>query len=263
MPRAVKIVLVILALPALLFAGAILYGVYLGLTGQVARTEEPPQPAPIEAPSQADRPRVGSLAGLPSPLDAEAAKDWIEDQGLLRVVDGELVGDAEGFASIPLDDAVALHQALRRGQDKYQGLRLLTFAWLSHLPPEPRLAFANEVGIAFRPDGERFGRAYIGELCGMYFSQTNDPDSIFAQAVRRYCEVIDSDAVIQSLRDFNVIQADPSVDQWYLRVDQKMQDFDPDTLLAIRDAIDLFFGLGDRKYLRAQLADLAETKRGA
>jgi len=274
MRPAAKLVLALIALPVLFFGGVFLYGVYLGLTGQYVPVEEPTgqpallaplveEPAPPGAAGSTVQPGGRTIAPLPSPLDAEAAKDWLAGQGLLDVVDGEIVGDPGGFASIPLDDAIALHGALRKGQREYEGLRLLTFAWLSHLPPETRLAFADEVGIAFRPDDKLWGRSYIGELTGLYFSQTGDPDTIYAQAVRRYCEVIESDAVIQSLRDFNVIQEDPSIGQWHLRVDQKMQDFDPDTLLAIRDAIDTFFGLGDRKYLRAQLADLAETKRGA
>ena len=45
-----------------------------------------------------------------------------------------------------------------------------------------------------------------------------------------------------------------------MRVESKLKDFDATTLLALRENIHHNFGFGDRKYLRAELADLAASK---
>lgn len=271
MPRIPRPLLIALSLPVLLFGGAFLYGAYLGVTGQL----EPP-PAADATPAAADSsalapesspgPEAGpprALAPLPEPLDAKAAANWLAGQRLLWAEGEELRGDSAAFAHLDVKDAAALHHALRRGGKEYAALRLLLFAWCSYLPPAERLEFASDVGIAFRPKGELLSRSYIGELTGLFFMQDGDRDSIFARAVRAYCEVIGDDEVVQALRDFGVIVEDPSVGEWHMRVDEKMQAFDPDTLLAIREPISLFFGLGDRKYLRERLADLAASKRDA
>lgn len=213
-----------------------------------------PTTAPQPAPSQAKLP-----TSVPSDLTTATVATFLVESGLWRVQDESLVGDAAGFAALALDDAVRLHTLLADGGDELQGVRLNLFAWLAHLPPQTRAAFCEQVG-AVHPAGFFTGRVYRGDFMSLFYLQTNDADSIFAVAVRRYAEVLESDAIIDALKQFGAILVEPDDGTWRLRVESKLKDFDATTLLALRENIDLFFGLGDRKYLRAELADLAASK---
>lgn len=276
MPRALKIVLALLAVPVLVLGAGFVHGIYLAATGQYEPREEPPEdvahdPAGAERardvapdePATVDDPAVavGTRRVPASAVDAVTAQEWLAGEGLVRVEDGAVRIDRAKFAALVVDDAVRLHAALRKQGREANATRLLLFAGCAELPLEPRREFARRAGAVHEEGGDR--RGYIGDFTNLFFFQDGDADSIYARAARRYAEVLESDDVTDALIDLGAIIVEPTDGRWHIRVQSKLDHVDADTLMALHDAIGLFFGLGDRKYLRAQLAEMADEKRAA
>lgn len=222
-----------------------------------AKAEASPTAAAPEAPPT-----------FPASLPPGATAQWLLDTRLLRVEAGAIVGDAARFAGFNAADAARLFENLRAHaksapapeRENARKLEVTVFAWLSHLPPDPRRAFCDAVG-AVHPPSSTTDRGYHGPFTQLFYHQASGPDSIFALAVQRYAAVLSDREVVDALKDFRVIDEALGDDsRWFLHVDERMQDFAPATLLALRDAISGYTGLGDRKYLRAQLQELAEDK---
>lgn len=281
MSRPLRLLLILVALPIAFVVGLFAFGFVRGLLDpasvspptQSADASDPEtkspstnhSPAPPANQAPAEPKPVSPRVSVPSDLTTDGVQSFLVSSGLLRVTrdtpDGEaqIKGYVEGFASLTVDDAVRLHDLLEAGGDEWQNLRIQVFAWLSYLPTEARASFCERVGAVYATSVFA-GRAYRGDFTRLFYYQVDDPDSIFAIAVRRYAAVLESDAILDALKAFGTIYEEPEESIWRLYVEEKMQSFDAQTLLALRERIDLFYGLGDRKYLRAELADLAAAK---
>lgn len=264
------IVLAAASLVVALFMTGFLYTMF---TGQQLIEPDPAPPTPpteelAEQPTPDPRPSDPGLLDptpsdppvrIPAGLTPEGVASTLLELGLWSLVDDELTGDPAAFASLTVDHALRLYEPLANETGDLEALRLHLFAWLSYLPAEERAEFADAVGAVF-PTATFFNGPYRGDFVGLFYMQTEDPDAIFAVAVRRYAAVFESDAILDALVDFGAVLVEPDNGTWRIRVEERMQSFDARTLLALRERIDLFFGLGDRKYLRAELADLAASK---
>lgn len=262
--------LVLLSLPVLGLVGAFIYGMVLEATHPTGPSPAPAAPAAPAAPDASEpatvsQESVGSttrtLEPLPEDLDAHAAQEWIFANGLIGLEGGELVADEASYRALSAELAARVHHALRKGGQEVQSLRLHFFALCHLLPLEEREAFAEEVGAVFRPDHGASTRGYIGDFTKLFWLQTDDADSLYARAVRGYAPVLESDAVIQAMVDFGAIKRERDFSDWFIRIEEHMQEFDADTLLALREAVDPRFGVGDLAYVREDLAELAESKR--
>ena len=265
-----KRILIILLAPVILLLGLFLFSFgYTMITGKQLIEPSPEVAEPGAAPEEADKPPLDdpSLAEpaprnpaieIPPGLADDEVAPVLLKTGLWRVED-EVVGDPASFASLTVEHALRLYEPLAKASGDLETLRILLFAWLSYLPAEERAEFAEAVGAVHSTSflGER---GYRGDFVRLFYMQADDGDSIYAIAVRRYAAVLESDDVVDALIDFGAVLAEPDVDIWRIRVQDRMQSFDARTLLALRERIDLFFGLGDRKYLRAELAELAASK---
>jgi hypothetical protein len=236
---------------------------YLGATGQVEphadggeeiEAGETPADA-VTAPA----PAAGSALEVPAELDAESAQSWIFEQGLVGLEAGELVEDRAAFAALSAKDAARLHEALRSGGKSHEPLRLHFFALCGELPVEARREFASLTGAVFRGPGHKLAKSYMGDFSRLLFLQTDDPDSPYARAVRDFAEVLEDKEMIGALTDLGVVDQADDWDGWFMYVEKKMADFDPETLLAIRDTIKNEW-FGDRSHLREYIGDLAEAK---
>lgn len=281
MPRALKIVLALLAVPVLVLGAGFVHGIYLAATGQYEPREQPAEDdgsgGAADTDSAADTTNVAAkdsgtdgsdavvAAGtrrIPaSVVDTGTTQEWMTSEGFVRVEDGVVRFDRAKFAELDVDDAVRLHAALRKQGREANATRLLLFAGCGELPVDARREFARRAGAVHEERGDR--RGYIGDFTHLFHYQDGDAESVYARATRRYAEVLESDDVTDALIDFGAIIVEPTSGQWHIRVQSKLDHLDPDTLMALRDAIGLFFGLGDRKYVREQLAEMADEKRAA
>lgn len=270
-----KVVLAVLIAPPVLVLGAgFVHGIYLAATGQAPAREEPSEPeapevpddpdarARVESAGAADPGALGTLqrAALPADLTARGAIEWLAAEGLLSMVEGELTIDGEGFARLDVDTAVALHAAARAGGKEHDALRMLLFAWCSEMPKAERRAFAKAAGAWRKPAGVPTGRGYRGEFGVLFFMAAAGDGPVYERAIQRYAAIATSEEVLQGLREFGAYYEEPDSGQWRLRIEERLGGFQPETLMALHDRIGLFGGLGDRKYLREDLRELAEGK---
>jgi hypothetical protein len=131
---------------------------------------------------------------------------------------------------------------------------------MGELAEKKRREFAERAGAVDRPSDVSKLNSYTGDFPRILHLQTQDSESIYARAVRNYSSVLESKAILRALEYIGAIVVDPSREQFDIRVEQKMEQFDPETLMAIRSGVKKAL-YGDRNYLRDQLEDLAESKR--
>ena len=269
MSRTKKIIAIVLLTPVALVVGLFLAGFVLTLTGRMdppSPDQDPETAIEVESDARPDHPVVendvvpstpalGSAPELPESMEAEVVQRWFAEERLLRIENDVLVPAWERLGAFEVTDAIAVHRALREGGKDYQPMRMLAFAGFSALPTEARRTFAEDVGAVIPVRGTR-----MGEFTGMFFMQEDDNAAVYARAIRGYCEVLSSRHVIDALDDFGAIEINLATDQWTIRVDRKLKGLDAPTLMAIHDAIDDQILFGERKNLRAELRDLAESK---
>ncbi|MEZ5977572.1 MAG: hypothetical protein R3F34_05070 [Planctomycetota bacterium] len=267
MRRALVILGVVAAIPVVVLGGAFVYGMVLGATGRYVPEEANEEP-------RAESDRAGATTGSeqestpsdralvpPAELDAAGARDWLLATHVVSVVEGVVVGDRAGFASMAADDAIRVHAALRSGESEFEALRVVVFALFGELPVEARRRFADAVGAVHPPKGSSGERGYFGDFTRLLFHVHGDPDSLHARGVRAFAAVLEDREMVDALKDIGALYEEPPEGTWRIRVEEKLADFDADTIMAIHDAIGTYLGLGDRKYVRAQLRELAESKR--
>ncbi len=275
MTRTKKILAAVILTPIVLVVGLFVAGFVLTLTGHMnpddfTEVPEPeshaeqvvePEPLPQVEAIDSSKPdpslpsTMVTAPALPGSMDANTVQRWFAEQRLVRIENEVLVPAWEHMAAFTAADAIAVHRALRKGGRDFQPMRMLAFAGFSALPAEARRTFADEVGAVIPVKGTR-----VAEFTGMFFMQDDDNAAVYARAIRAYCEVLSSREVIDALDDFGAIQINLATDQWTIRVDTKLKGLDASTLMAIHDAIDDQFLAGERKNLRAELRDLAETR---
>lgn len=264
MKKALKVVLVLLAIPVVFFGCVFIYGMYLAATGQeFEKPRDSVEHVSSSAPQAEPLPAIPTreFSPLPDTLDDDVALDWVVANGLIWTEAGELKHDDEAFAALSVDTASKLHHAMRAGGKEAQPMRLRFFALCGSLEVEKRAAFAEEVGAFYRPSHGATARGYIGDFAKLFWLQTRDSESVYARGVRAYAEVVTTKGLSQALIDFGAIDERVEYDSWITHVDRTMQEFDPDTLMALSDAVKLGFFDGDTKYLKRYLAELAEEKR--
>ena len=293
-----KIVLGVVAVPLVALAGAFGYGMYLEASAPEelppvataapeevvpAATEAPAAEEPTAAAEVAEVAEVETheapelVAGeapletepvaveesglvVPAELDAAGAQGWILENHLIGLEDGALVEDRSLFQSLSAVDAVRLHAALLAGGSAFEAMRLHFFALCGELPEAERRTFARDTGAVFSGTENEGAGSHLGDFTRLLFLQTSESESVYARAVRDFAAVLEEDEMVHALEDLGAIKIEDSSASWTIRVAEKMGDFDPETLGAIRGVIrdELF---GDRRYLRMYLADLAEEKR--
>lgn len=260
----VKVVLGIAAVPVIAIAGAVGWGVYMGVTRQ---SIEGPEQEVESVPQEASQARAvatktaSKFTPLPDELDAAGAEDWILENNLFWFEGESLIEDSELCAALDPGAAARVHHALRTGGKSSQPMRLHFFAICGNMPAAGRASFAKEVGAIYAPKRGASSRGYNGEFTKLFLLQTDEASSPYARAVRAYCEVLSSDEIIQALADFGVIDLMEENENWLTHVDERMQEFDAATLTAIGDAVEEDMGLTDRVYLKRYIAELAEQKR--
>ncbi len=271
-----KVLTALIGIPIVCLGGAFVYGMYLGATGQYepreVKTEEPApvvsgeQPALQEPPVAAEAPATDSVqppsgtAGLPDPLDAASVTTWLNSTRFFYVEGEDVKTDETRLAALSVEQAFQLYDALRAGGKQHQTMRLFFFAAMGELGLAQRAEFAKRVGAVFRQSDQSRLNAYTGDFSNLLFLQTNDSESVYARAVRNYAMVLESKEIVAALIHIGAVQEDLARDQWTIRIEHKMQDFDAQTLMSIHERIEPAF-FGNRKYLRDQLEDFAKSKR--
>lgn len=259
MPRTLKIALGIVVLLAAPFIFAFLYGGYLAVTGQDYGTEAPASESFSEVDSLAVLPSGPPPVALdlPEPLEGATVVQWLLDNGYLGLAGEQVRYNEKKFTRLRTEDAVALHDGLRKGEvGKYDGVRLLFFALCAHLPTARRDAFAEQAGAVFPRSFNGSVRRYRGDYVGLFYGYGDDP--IYGYALRQYAAVLTDREMVQALTMFGALH-DDGEHGWRIRVQDRLAAFDAPTLQALHDAIDDRF-LGDRKYLRRALREMIAQK---
>lgn len=258
-----KTLLILIAIPVLFLVGAFIYGMYLAATGQEYKTVENPALTESETVAEVvEAPTKPSydFTPLPEPLDAISIVDWTGTNNLTPVKNGEITYNLEIAAALDLETALTLHKVLTDSGSEYQAVRVMFSALCSQLPPEERRTFVSKSGAVFRPKWYSGGHGYRGDFVAMFYHVGYSYDQLYTTAIQSYCEILTDKEIIQALKDFEAFHEDLSVDEWHIRVEDKMSQFDSTTLMAIHDVIKDRF-LGQRKYLRKRIRELAEKNR--
>ena len=271
MPRPLRYLLVTLSVLAAPFVLAFLYGIWLGLTGQLPPPEAgvfpdetastareqrpaeappaPPPPVPAEEPTASPVPEAW--------LDAETAHLDLQRRGWVRVEDGEPVVDADAFSRVPVEHALALYETYRAAGDDFGGLRMFVFAAYASLPPAPRREFVERTG-AVTPRTFFVERGWRGDYTRLVYY--HDDGELYVDALEAYARVLEDEEMIRTLRAVDALLVDDDADgEWRIRVRHKLGHFEPRVLRAMHDAVDDAF-FGQRRYLRAELLELAEER---
>ena len=281
-----KVVIISLALFAASFVVAFGYGIYLGITGQTTTSaadttaenvpgdagETSDQDAPQDTGTESASTSAAGAGTTPAPVqpnptlpaevftDVRSAVGSLQRRGLLIATERGVEIDRDGFANLELADAIALHEALNDGDSEYTPVRMLMFAGCSLMPDARRRQFADAVG-AVHPRKIVTTRIYRGDFANlMHF---HDDGAIYVEALQRYASILTDSEIVSALRSFNALLVDEGADgDWRIRVRDKLGHYDADVLMAMHDAVDDAV-LGHRRYLRAELAELAADRRAA
>jgi hypothetical protein len=271
MPRPLRYLLVAASVIAAPFLLAFLYGIWPGLTGQLPAPEAGAQEVSEEeaagtlasapAPAIAAPPAVGESAAagaVPAAwLDPTTALRDLMRRGWLRVENGVPVTEATAFAGVPVDHAVALHETYAAAGDEMAGFRMLVFAAFASLPPTARREFLERTG-AVTPTTLFVQRGWRGDFTRLV--HYHDEGALYVDALESYARVLEDEEMIRTLRAVDALLVDEGADgDWRIRVRQKLGHFEPRVLRAMHDAVDDAL-LGHRRYLRAELMELAEER---
>lgn len=219
-----KGLLILIAIPVVVVAGAFVYGIVAGLRnpeafkndGEAAgsRTEagaqthdEPVAPDPGPAPSTTyDAPEL--RPGQPEPLPANPAAFmvWLESQGIIEARDGRLLAHPERMARVDLELALRAYQFLKSAGKSRREERLLWFALCAHLPVEERRVFLEETDAILPKSLLERSRSYTGDYALLLNHMGSAFEAPYREAIYLYCEVMSEQDLLDSLRQFRVYE---------------------------------------------------------
>ena len=292
----IRIVLVVLAIPVLLFATgfvATLLGIAdfskpsdpeAEVTAQAGDTDVPETASePYRKPIEGDEDAGATVANsaplrfdpppLPDPLDETAALQWLSDNQLLRVREGLIEVDAARFSHLSSAQALGLLWAFKKAQDKVTGdrrkqMQLLAgyvFIGAAFLPEPERLAFAQD-GQLVAWSGSGSDRFRSGEFVLMFYLK-GEPDQARAEAaIRQFAPMLPGSDILSALDRVGAIKVSQyHDDQWTYDMD-RISHLMPETLQTLRDFIgplDRFDAEDERefRYAKERLDDLIADRR--
>ena len=190
-------------------------------------------------------------------LDTSTALLDLQRRGWVGVENGVPVIDPDAFAAVPAEHAIALYETYREGGDDFDGVRMLLFAAFANLPPAARREFVERTD-AVAPTTFFVERGWRGAYTDLVYF--HDDGEMYVDALEAYARVLEDEEMIRTLRAMDALLVDDDGDgDWRIRVRHKLGHFEPRVLRAMHDAVDDAL-LGHRRYLRAELLELAEER---
>ncbi len=270
-----KGLLILIAIPVVVVAGAFVYGIVAGLRNPEAfQNDEEAVAKALEEPASPDSgpaPLVSSVAtGLqpgqlePLPENPAAFMEWLESQGIVVAKDGRLLAYPEQMAQVDLDLALRAYQFLKSAGKSRREERLLWFALCAHLPAEERRAFLEETDAILPKNLLERSRSYTGDYALLLNYMGSAFEAPYREAIHLYCEVMSEQDLLDSLRQFRAYEIAGRMDSdggWTERVDETMGKFDPETLMLFSDKISGSYLNYNKRTVKRALKKLAERKR--
>lgn len=290
----IRIVLGLLAIPALIFAAGF-FGVLFGILEAPEQVEVEPEAAPevvAEATPYRKPIDAAELSGdsavdaelrkasqgfdftpFPEAVDDRSALEWMAQNKLMVTANDGVELDPARFSTLTAEQSLALLWAFKTPQNAATGDRRkqlqilggLVFMGAAYMPQVQRLAFAQDAQSVAWP-GSGVDRYRSGEFVLMFYMKGAPYQMRAEAALRRFAPMLPGSAILSALDRVNAINVRKGdADLWEYNM-EPIRHLSPETLQVLHDFMgpaDSFSNddLREFSYAKDRVQDLIEERR--